>query len=68
VLYHHLSSRSPWRRPGSPALRVPERAGLVPLVIDGLPRVGPFRLDEGPRAFEVARRATHAALDAPPAH
>ena len=67
VLYHHLSSRSPWRRPGSPALRVPERAGLVPLVIDGLPRVGPFRLDEGPRAFEVARRATRAALDAPPA-
>jgi NTE family protein len=44
---------------------VPERAGLVPLVIDGLPRVGPFRLDEGKRAFEIARKATRAALDAP---
>ncbi len=65
VLYHHLSSRSPWRRPGSPSLRVPARDGLVPLVLAGLPRVGPFRLHEGPRAFDVARRATRAALDAP---
>ncbi|MEP7126728.1 MAG: patatin-like phospholipase family protein [Byssovorax sp.] len=62
VLYHHLSSRSPWRRPGSPSLDVPDRAGLTALVIDDLPRVGPFRLEQGPRAFEAARRAARAAL------
>jgi hypothetical protein len=27
--------------------------------------VGPFRLEEGPRAFDVARQAIRAALDAP---
>ncbi len=65
MLFHHLASRSPWRRKGSPALRVPRRAGLTTLVIDPLPRVGPFRLPEGARAFDVARRATREALDRP---
>jgi NTE family protein len=65
VLYHHLASRSPWRAPNSPALAIPRREGLVTLVIDELPRVGPFRLHEGTRAFHVARRATRRALDRP---
>lgn len=65
VLFHHLASRSPWRRPGSDALRIPRRPGLVPLVFHDLPRVGPFRLQEGARAFDVARRAARAALDVP---
>lgn len=65
VLYHHLASRSPWRRVGSPSLRVPVRRGLTALVLDGLPRVGPFRLEEGRRAFDVARRSTRALLDRP---
>lgn len=63
ILYHHLASRSPWRRPGSPALRVPERPGLVALVVADLPRLGPFRMAEGGVAYERARMATHAALD-----
>lgn len=62
VLFHHLASRSPWRRRGSPALRVPARDGLVAVVAHGLPRVGPFRLHEGPRAFEAGRRAMREAL------
>ncbi len=65
VLFHHLASRSPWRRRGSPALRVPERAGLVALAIEGLPRVDPFHLEHGPRALESARAATRLALAAP---
>ena len=65
VLYHHLSSRSPWRRVDSPSLGVPVRRGLTALVLDGLPRVGPFRLEEGRRAFDVARRSTRALLDRP---
>ncbi|MCB9593928.1 MAG: patatin-like phospholipase family protein [Sandaracinaceae bacterium] len=63
VLFHHLESRSPWRRVDSEALRVPRRGGLVTLVVEDLPRSGPFRLDAGRRALEVAHEATHAALD-----
>lgn len=65
VLFHHLASRSPWRREDSAALRIPRRPGLVTLVVEALPRVGPFRLPEGARAFEAARRATRAALARP---
>jgi NTE family protein len=65
VLHHHLSSRSPWRGRSDAALVPPRRAGLVALVLDGLPRSGPFRLSEGRRAMESARRATRSALDRP---
>lgn len=65
LLFHHLASRSPWRRPGTPALRLPRRADLVSLVIEDLPRSGPYRLDAGRRALELAREATRRALDAP---
>ncbi len=62
LFYHHLASRSPWRREGSPSLAVPRRTGMAALVIEGLPRSGPFRLETGPRAFEHARRAMREAL------
>ncbi len=62
VLYHHLTSRSPWRRRGSPALRVPRRPGLRALAFDGLPRLGPFRLERAAEVMERAAEATHAAL------
>jgi NTE family protein len=65
VLHHHLASRSPWRRKASPALAVPKRTGLTALVIDALPRVGPFRLERGAAAFELARTATMRALSRP---
>lgn len=62
VLFHHIASRSPWRRkPPAP----PTRPGMVTLVIEGLPRSGPFRLDAGRRALALARDATDRALDAP---
>lgn len=65
LFYHHLSSRSPWRRKNSPSLEVPDRAAMTALVIERLPRVGPFRLHEGIRAFDIAARATREALDKP---
>jgi NTE family protein len=65
VLYHHLASRSPWRRKGSPALALPARPGLLSLVLEDLPRVGPFRLPVGAQAFERARAATRRALSQP---
>lgn len=65
LFYHHLASRSPWRKPDSPALRLPARPGTVSLVIDDLPRSGPFRLDEGPRIHRLASTAARCALDQP---
>ncbi|MCA9608400.1 MAG: patatin-like phospholipase family protein [Myxococcales bacterium] len=65
VLFHHLESRSPWRRVDSEALKIPKREGLVTLVIESLPRSGPFKLEAGRRAMAVAREATQAALERP---
>jgi NTE family protein len=63
VLFHHLSSRSPWRDAAS--MQIPKRAGMTSLTIENLPRVGPFRLPEGARAFEAARRGMRRALTQP---
>lgn len=63
VLYHHIVSRSPWRR--KRALHVPRRAGMVTLRIFGLPRSGPFSLEAGRAALALARRAAARALDQP---
>jgi NTE family protein len=63
VLYHHLTSRSPWRRKDSPALRVPERPGLQAVALYGLPRLGPFRLERGGEALQQAAAGMRAALD-----
>lgn len=60
VLFHHIASKSPWRT----KLSIPRRPGMVTLVIDGLPRSGPFKLDAGRRALSLARDATLRALDA----
>lgn len=65
LFYHHLSSKSPWRRADSPALRPPERPDTVSLIVDGLPRLGPFKLQNARRAYEQARAATRRALDRP---
>jgi NTE family protein len=67
VLYHHLTSRSPWRKRNSPALRIPDRGALEAIALPGLPRLGPFRLALGreamERAAEGAREALHRPLD-----
>jgi NTE family protein len=65
VLYHHIASRSPWRRPGSPALRIPEREGLRAVSTAGIPRLGPFRLGRGAEAMARAAEGMRRALDGP---
>lgn len=65
ILYHHIATRSPWRRKNSPALVIPHRANLVTLEIENLPRSGPNRLDQGKLAYAHARQATHWALTQP---
>lgn len=59
VLHHHLASRSPWRRA---APQPPRRPDLVALVLEGLPRSGPFHLDAGRAALSLAHRAAGRAL------
>jgi NTE family protein len=61
TLFHHIGSKSPWRL----HLPVPRRPGMVTLVIDDLPRSGPFKLEAGHRALELARERMLRALDAP---
>ncbi|HUM11561.1 MAG TPA: patatin-like phospholipase family protein, partial [Myxococcaceae bacterium] len=65
VLYHHLTSRSPWRREASPALRIPERKDMQVIAIQGLPRVGPFRLEHGREAMARAALGAREALSRP---
>jgi NTE family protein len=59
VLYHHLAGKSPWRGEVPP---IPSREGSVAVELAGLPRLGPFRLREGMRAFDEAARRTREAL------
>jgi NTE family protein len=65
LLYHHLTSRSPWRRAGSPALAVPDRPGLVAVALQGLTRSGPFKLERGAEAMSQAAAGMRAALGRP---
>ena len=65
VLYHHLQSRSPWRRANSPALQAPLRPNLITLAIDGLSRSGPGKLEQGRMALQQAYEATTQALAKP---
>lgn len=61
VLFHHLASKSPWRT----SLELPRRPNMTTLVIEDLPRSGPFAIENGRRALAAARAATKRALDLP---
>jgi NTE family protein len=65
VLHHHLTARSPWRRRSSTALRPPQRPGLQCIALPALPRVGPFRLERGGAAVELAAAGAREALAGP---
>ncbi|HEX3696145.1 MAG TPA: patatin-like phospholipase family protein [Polyangia bacterium] len=62
ILFHNLASRSPWRRPGSGALRAPSRPRMQVVSIDELPRVNPFQLQRGRQAIDSAARGMSLAL------
>ena len=65
VFYHHIASRSPWRRKNSPSLRVPQRHNMVTLAVPNLTRANPNALENGRLAFAQARAALQSALDQP---
>ncbi len=64
LLFHHIALPAPWSRARSP-LVIPNRAEMVTLVLDNLPRPSPFHLDAGRHALIAAQAATERALDQP---
>ncbi|OUS26854.1 patatin [Gammaproteobacteria bacterium 45_16_T64] len=62
IFYHHISSKSPWRRKNSASLLVPQRENMQSIAIPDLPRVGPNKLSEGPVAYDYAYRQTQILL------
>ena len=54
IFYHHIGSKSPWRRKNSPALQIPQAENMQAITINGLPRVGPNKLHHGVAAFDYA--------------
>lgn len=65
VLYHHIASRSPWRRKNSPALELPKKDNLVGIAIEGLPRSGPDKLHKGQEAWLLANQTMKHLLQQP---
>jgi NTE family protein len=65
ILYHHLPATSPWRRFTPSQNGPPAWPELHLLHEPGLPRMSPFHLDRGPRAYDMARRMTLRALERP---
>ena len=63
VFYHHIASKSPWRRKNSVALNIPQRVNMQVLAIQGLPRVGPNSMEQGKYAYKMAKESTLSALD-----
>lgn len=68
VLYHHISSLSPWRSSDSESMQLPDALNIVSLCVDGLPRCGINRLAAGEAIFKLTRRTIRRALDAPIEH
>jgi NTE family protein len=65
LLYHHLPANSPWRRFTPDQNQVPAWPELHLLHEPALPRLSPFHLHRGPRAYELGREMALRALEAP---
>ncbi len=65
VLFHHLVPRSPWRAIHRTQNEPPAWPQLIVLAEPSLPRLGPFRLERGRIAYELAYAMARRALAAP---
>jgi len=65
VLLHYLTSRSPWRVFYGPAQKPKPAPHRVTIALAELPRVGPFSLGVGSRAFAAAQTQFREALGRP---
>lgn len=64
TLYHHLSTRSPWRRKGELTHPLVD-ASISTLDLGAFRRLSPFSMSEGAAVWKEARERTLRALDAP---
>lgn len=65
LLFHHLPAKSPWRMIMTSQNRPPIRPDMYILFEPALPKLGPFRLERGRHAYQLARDAARRALRAP---
>jgi NTE family protein len=65
VLYHHLAPKSPWRFLWSAQNAPPRWPDLHLLYAPNTPRLGPFSLERGPKAYEAARAEARRVLRSP---
>lgn len=66
LLFHHLPAKSPWRRVMRAQNHPPAWPELYLLHEPSLPRLSPFQLTGGPKAYELARAMTLRTLAGPP--
>jgi NTE family protein len=66
LLFHHLPAESPWRRVLRSQNHPPAWPELYLLHEPQLPRLSPFHLARGPRAYAMAREMTLRTLAQPP--
>lgn len=65
TLYHHLSTRSPWRMRGGASVMPPTGPSVLPLDLGSFRRLGPFSLGDGPKVWAEARERALRALTVP---
>ncbi|MDD9893043.1 MAG: patatin-like phospholipase family protein [Gammaproteobacteria bacterium] len=72
VLYHHIVSKSAWRTKQGAHTVIPKRDKLQALAIHGLPKLGPFKMELGQKAYAYAyekmQRALETELEGPELH
>ncbi len=62
VLYHHLISTSWWRFHSKECTRYPQRTNMHTVAIEGLPKMGPNKLENGEKSFYSAYEEMKARL------
>lgn len=65
VLFHHLVPRSPWRVVHTAQNEPPAWPDLIVLSEPSLPRLGPFRMERGARAYDLAYQMARRRLATP---
>ncbi|WP_251358198.1 patatin-like phospholipase family protein [Kangiella sp. TOML190] len=63
IFFHHIASKSSWRKKEDPSIQIPKRDNLASLAIYDLPRSGPLKLEVGQEAYQRAYFATRRALN-----
>ncbi len=63
IFFHHIASKSSWRKKDAPSIQIPKRDNLASMAIYDLPRSGPTKLEVGKEAYQRAYFATRRALN-----